>query len=116
MTNPDEYFPVNTIPPVTWALDLYLKTGARIKKKGIVEVIFPAGNHKERMSKKGIHEILLWLSKNEVHVRAKCQYNKDCQFNSDRIDGHDREALKKLSWGETESREFFRAIRKWHPF
>ena len=111
--NPDEQHPVNTIPPVTWALELYLKTGAKLKKKGVIEVIFPSGDHRELMSKKGSHDILIWLSKNKVHVRAKCQYDKNCKFNVERIDGHDREALKTISWDDIESRVFFRTMVKW---
>jgi hypothetical protein len=113
MTNPDEYYAVNTIPPITYALGLYLKTGAPLRKKGVIELIVPAGEHKELMSKKGSHDILIWLSKKKVHVRAKCQYDKNCKFNSDRIDGTDREALKTLSWDEANSRIFFQSIRKW---
>ena len=113
MTNPDEYYPVNTIPPITWAIQLYLKTGAKLKKKGVIEVIFPAGEHKELMSKKGSHDILIWLSKSNVHVRAKCQYDKNCKFNSERIDGYNREALKSLSWDAMNSRRFFQMMVKW---
>jgi hypothetical protein len=113
MTNPDEYYAVNTIPALSRALGLYIKTGARRKKKGIVEIIFPAGEHREMISKKGPHEILVWLSKKQVHVRARCQYDKNCKFNSERIEGTDRDALKELSWEETNSRVFFQIIRKW---
>jgi hypothetical protein len=40
-------------------------------------------------------------------------YDKGCSFNSSRIDGSDREALKTLPWDETNDRSFFIAIRKW---
>jgi hypothetical protein len=113
MTNPDEYYAVNTIPPIVWALNLYRKAGGQLKKKGVVKAVFPAGDHKEFMSKKGSHEILVWFSKMKVHVRAKCQYDKNCEFNSDRVEGNNRESMKNLPWDKVDSQEFIRILRKW---
>ena len=61
MTDPDEYFPVNTIPALSWALDLYFKAGGKFKEGGVLELIFPAGTHKVMMQKKGDHDIILWI-------------------------------------------------------
>ncbi|MBN2227960.1 MAG: hypothetical protein JW779_00080 [Candidatus Thorarchaeota archaeon] len=113
MVDAEEYYSVNTIPALAWALDLYFKAGGKIKEGGIVELVFPAGAHKELMKKKGDHEIFLWLSKKKLFVRARCNYNKECSFNSERIDGSDREGLKGLPWGEINDRSFFIALRKW---
>jgi hypothetical protein len=113
MTDPNTYYPVNTIPALAWALDIYFRAGGAFKEGGIVELVFPAGKHKEVMRKKGEHEIILWLSKKQLFLRARCDYDKTCSFNSERINGEDREALKTLPWGETNDRSFFIAIRKW---
>ncbi len=113
MTNPDDYYPVNTIPALAWALDLYFKAGGAFKEGGVVELVFPAGEHKEVMRKKGLHENILWMSKKSLYVRARCSHDKDCNFNSERIDGGDREALKGLSWDQANDRAFFIAVRKW---
>ncbi|MFW9798945.1 MAG: hypothetical protein ACFFD9_00770 [Candidatus Thorarchaeota archaeon] len=113
MTRPDEYYAVNTIPAVTWALELYLKSGAPYRDSGVKEVLFPAGPHKELRRKKGEHQIALWVSKRNVYVRARCNFTKECEVNTDRIPGDDREALKKLSWDEVNSRAFFKTITKW---
>lgn len=113
MTKPDEYYAVNTIPPITWALELYLKSGARYKDSGVKEVIFPGGPHKELRRKKGEHQIFLWISKRKVYVRARCNFAKECEVNTDRISGDDREALKTLPWDEVNSRAFFKTITKW---
>lgn len=113
MTNPDEYYAVNTIPPIVWALDLYRKAGGQHKKKRVIKAVFPADEHKELFSKKGAHEILIWFSEKKVHVRAKCQYDKNCNFNSDRVDGADRESLKRLPWDKVDSQEYIRILRKW---
>jgi hypothetical protein len=113
MTDPNSYYPVNTIPALAWALDIYFKAGGAFKEAGVVEIVFPAGDHKELMRKKGKHEVLLWLSKRQIFVRARCDYDKSCSFNSERIAGEDREALKSLSWDEINDRSFFIAVRKW---
>ncbi len=113
MTDPDEYYPANTIPVLSWALDLYFKAGGKFKEGGVIELIFPAGSHKVMMQKKGEHEIIVWMSKKKVYVRARCAFDKECSFNSGRIDAGDRDALKKLPWEETNSRAFFAAMRKW---
>jgi hypothetical protein len=113
MTDPDEYYPVNTIPAISWALDLYFKADGKFKEGGVIELILPAGTHKMMMQKKGDHDIILWMSKKKVYVRARCSFDKECPFNSGRIDGWDRDALKKLPWDETNSRAFFSALRKW---
>ncbi|MGQ4871393.1 MAG: hypothetical protein ACP6IT_06110 [Candidatus Thorarchaeota archaeon] len=113
MPSPDEYYAANVIPPVAWALELYLKHKGRFKEQQVLEISFPAGFHKEMMRKKGPHEIAVWTSEKKIWVRARCTYSKECSFNSERIDGSDREAVKLLPWGEIDSRKFFPAIRKW---
>ncbi|MFW9843722.1 MAG: hypothetical protein ACFFEV_04035 [Candidatus Thorarchaeota archaeon] len=113
MTDPDEFYPVNTIPALSWALDLYFKVDGKFKEGSVVELILPAGTHRVMMQKKGEHDIILWMSKKKLYVRARCGFDKDCSFNSGRINAWDREALKKLPWDETNSRAFFSAMRKW---
>ncbi|RDE12227.1 MAG: hypothetical protein C4K49_10480 [Candidatus Thorarchaeota archaeon] len=113
MTKPDEYYAANVLPPIAWALDLYFKQGLRQKDVGVVEVIFPAGDHKVALSKKGNHELAVWLSKQDVLVRARCTYDKSCSFNSDRVDARDRDAVKSLPWDKTEQTRFFKAVRDW---
>ncbi|NHJ13040.1 MAG: hypothetical protein EAX95_05150 [Candidatus Thorarchaeota archaeon] len=113
MTKADEHYPVNTIPSLAWALELYLKSGARYKEKGIIEVIFPVGPHKERMMKKGEHEIILWISKKKMYLRGKCDFDSNCPVNSGRIDAANREAVKTLPWEDLNNRAFFKTMRKW---
>lgn len=113
MTKPDEYYAANVLPPIAWALDLYFKQGVRQRDTGVVEVIFPAGDHKVALSKKGNHEVAVWLSKQDVLVRARCTYDKRCSFNSDRVDARDREAVKSLPWDKTDQTRFFKAVRDW---
>ncbi|TFG33493.1 hypothetical protein EU527_08050 [Candidatus Thorarchaeota archaeon] len=113
MPDPDDYYPVNTIPVLSRALELYFKAGGKFKEGGVLELIFPGGKHKELMKTKGEHEIILWLSKQKLFVRARCNYDKNCSFNSGRIDAADREALKPLHWDLMNDRAFFVAIRKW---
>lgn len=113
MTNPDDYYPVNTIPALSRALALYFKAGGKLKDGNVIELIFPAGTHKELMKTKGEHEIILWLSKQQLFVRARCNYDKTCSFNSGRIDAADRDALKPLHWDLMNDRAFFVALRKW---
>jgi hypothetical protein len=113
MTNPDEYYAANVIPPIAWALDLYFKQGQHSKDASIVEVAFPAGDHKEALRTVGKHEIAVWLSKQDVFVRPRCTYDKDCRFMTPRIDGRDRDAVKALPWDKTDKTKFFRAIRDW---
>jgi hypothetical protein len=112
MTDPDEYYAVNTIPAIAWALELYLKAGARFKDRTI-EVVFPAGDHKESMRKKGDHEIVVWISNRKIYVRARCNFKKECKVNTGRVDGDNREALKALPWDEINVRAFFRTMMKW---
>jgi hypothetical protein len=113
MVDVDEYYPVNTIPAISWAVDLYFKADGKFKEGGVIELILPAGTHKELMQKKGDHDIIVWMAKKKVYVRARCSFDKDCKFNSERINAWDREALKRLPWDETNSRAFFTAVRKW---
>ena len=82
MTDPDEYYPANVIPALSWALDLYFKVDGKYKEGGVIELILPAGTHKVMMQKKGEHDIILWMSKKKVFVRARCGFDKDCSFNS----------------------------------
>ena len=113
MTDPDEFYPVNTIPVLARALELYFKTGGKFKEGGVLELIFPAGKHKEMMRTKGEHEIIIWLSKQQLFVRARCSFDKDCSFNTPRFDAKDRDALKPLPWDLMNDRTFFVALRKW---
>ena len=113
MTDPDEYYPVNTIPALSWALDLYFKADGKFKEGGVLELVLPAGTHKVMMQKKGDHDIILWMSKKKLYVRARCGFDKDCSFNTSRIAATDREKLKELPWDDTNSRAFFTALRKW---
>jgi hypothetical protein len=113
MTDPDEYYPVNTIYLLSHALDIYFKVDGKYREGGVLELILPAGSHKVMMQTKGQHDLILWMSKKKVYVRARCGFDKDCAFNSKRISGADREALKTLPWDETNSRGFFSALRKW---
>ncbi|MFX1481948.1 MAG: hypothetical protein ACFFCP_02045 [Promethearchaeota archaeon] len=113
MTDVDELYPVNTLPPLAWALDMYFKAGGKFKEGRTIELIFPIGDHKEMMRKKGVHEIYMFLSKRNLFLKARCDYSKACSFNSGRINASDREAVKTLDWGEADSQTFFKAIRKW---
>ncbi len=112
MTDPDEYYAVNTIPAIVWALELYLTAGARFKDRTI-EVVFPAGKHKENMRKKGDHEIVVWISNRKIYARARCDFKKECKVNTGRVDGSDRDALKELPWDELNVRAFFKTMVKW---
>ena len=113
MSKPDELHPVNTIPALAWALELYLKAGGKYKEGKTVELIFPVKDHREKLMKKGSHDIYMSFTKGKISLRARCDYDRKCSFNSERIDGADREAIKKLDWGETKTDAFFKALRKW---
>ncbi len=113
MTDPDDYYAVNTIPPLAWAFELYFAHKGRFKDTPIIEVLFPAGAHKGLVHKKGSHDFILWISKRFLYVRARCLEDKDCEFNTERIDARDREALKALSWNQINSRKFFAILTKW---
>ncbi|MFX0108223.1 MAG: hypothetical protein ACFE7R_08070 [Candidatus Hodarchaeota archaeon] len=110
---PDEYYGVNTIPGIAWALDLYLKKGGPFKITKSIEMTFPLGEHKERMQTKGKHEIILWITKKKIYVRSVCTYDKECKINHERVSGKDRESLKELPWEDINDRLFFRAITRW---
>ena len=113
MPEPQERYPVNTIPGITWALKLYFQKKPLSKKLRTLELTFPAGKHKEKMRKKGEHKIVVWHNKMEVFVRSRCDFDSKCEFNSDRFDGADRDSLIGLGWEGTDSRQFFVAITKW---
>jgi hypothetical protein len=113
MTDLDEIYPVNTLPALSWALDLYFKAGGKFKDGKTIELIFPVSDHKEMMRKKGTHEIFMFMSKRKLHLKARCDFSKECSFNSERLDASDREAVKSLDWGEADSRTFIKAVRKW---
>ena len=113
MVDKEELYPVNTLPPIAWALKLYFKNDTKYKRKGVVELTFPSGKHKERMQTKGEHEIALWYSEKNIYVRAKCRYDKKCDFNSDRITVEKREDLMDLGWEGADSRKFFKSLTKW---
>jgi len=113
MSKIEESHPVNAIPPLAWALELYMKAGGKYRDGKLIELIFPVEDHKEMMRKKGNHSIHMWFSKNQLHLRARCNFAKACVFNSERINGANRDAVKKLIWGEARSDTFFKALRKW---
>ncbi len=113
MVNKEELYPVNTIPAISWALKLYFKKDKKYKRKNVLELTFPAGQHKEMLKSKGEHHIILWFSERKVFVRARCLYSKDCDFNSNRVEASSRESLMDLGWEGTDSRAFFKAITKW---
>ncbi|MHA1771850.1 MAG: hypothetical protein ACTSYL_11140 [Candidatus Thorarchaeota archaeon] len=113
MPKPDEYYAANTIPPIAWALDLYLKHKGRFKEQRVLEIAFPAGHHKEMMKKRGVHEIAVWTANRQIWARARCPVSKECKFNSPRVKGADREGIKSLPWDEIDEQKFFPAIRRW---
>ncbi len=113
MPDPDEYYPVNTLPPVTLALHLYFKKGGPFKQSRVVELMFPSGEHKEMMRSKGPHEILIWISDRQVYARGRCTFKRDCDFNSERIEGSDREGLKTIDWSHINNRKFFKLFTRW---
>ena len=113
MTKPDEYYPVNLFPALQWALDLYFKKHPKYRDPPIVEVIFPAGSHKVLMKTIGEHEIVFWMSKRKLYVKARCLADKECKFNVSRVNADDREALKTINWEKIDSRQFFQIMRKW---
>ena len=113
MSKPDESHPVNAIPPLAWALELYLKAGGKYKEGKTIELIFPVQDHREKLQKKGTHDIFMWFSKGKIFLRARCSYEKKCSFNSERINGANREAVKEMYWGEARADTFFKALRKW---
>ncbi|MFW9769912.1 MAG: hypothetical protein ACFFF9_13245 [Candidatus Thorarchaeota archaeon] len=113
MPDVDESYPVNMIPALAWALDLYFKSGAPFKDGKTIELIFPIGDHKEMMRKKGTHEIFMFLSKRKLYLKARCDFDKKCSFNSERINAWDRNAVRTLEWGEADSKTFFKALVKW---
>jgi hypothetical protein len=113
MPDVDETYPVNTIPALAWALDLYFKAGGPFKDGKTIELIFPVSDHKEMMRKKGVHEIFMFMSKRKLYLKARCDFDKECSFNSARIDALDRDAVRTLDWGEADSKTFFKAVRKW---
>jgi len=113
MSKPDESHPVNAIPPLAWALELYMKAGGKFKEGRMIELVFPVEDHKEMMRKKGSHEIYMWFSKGRIFLRGRCNFDRECSFNTGRINGANREAVKKLEWGEARSDTFFKALRKW---
>jgi hypothetical protein len=113
MPDVNEIYPVNTIPALAWALDLYFKAGAPFKDGKTIELIFPVSDHKEMMRKKGVHEIFMFMSKRKLYLKARCDFDKKCSFNSERINGWDRDAVASLDWGEADSKTFFKAVRKW---
>ena len=94
-------------------IKLYYKNDTKYKRKGVVELTFPSGKHKERMQTKGEHEISIWFSEKKIYVRAKCRYDKKCSFNSERILIEKREDLMELGWEGADSRQFFKSITKW---
>lgn len=84
-----------------------------MKDAAVVEISFPAGSHKEALRTVGEHEIAVLFSKQEVFVRPRCTYDKNCRFMGPRIDARDRDAIKALPWDKTDQTRFFKAIRDW---
>ncbi|MFW9909200.1 MAG: hypothetical protein ACFFEF_11550 [Candidatus Thorarchaeota archaeon] len=113
MVDPNELYPVNTFSAIAWALDYYFKKDTKHKRPGVVELTFPSGQHKERLQKKGEHEITVWYTERSIHIRSRCLYDKKCDFNSERIGARDRDKLKELGWEGTDSRAFFKSVTKW---
>ncbi|MHA2025377.1 MAG: hypothetical protein ACW98U_05690 [Candidatus Thorarchaeota archaeon] len=113
MPDVDESYPVNALPALAWALELYFKAGGHFKDGKTIELIFPVSDHKEMMRKKGVHEIFMFMSKRQLYLKARCNFDKECPFNSERINASDRDAVKTLAWGEADSKTFFKALRKW---
>ncbi|TXT54951.1 MAG: hypothetical protein BAJATHORv1_50204 [Candidatus Thorarchaeota archaeon] len=113
MTNPDEYYPVNTLPALAWALNLYFKKGAPFKESRIIEMILPADKHKEKLKTKAVHEIAVWIADKQVYARARCPYDKKCSFNSERILAKNREELKSLPWDKIDQTKYYPILRKW---
>ena len=113
MVDKNELYPVNTIPPIAYAMDLYFKNDKKYKRKDVLELTFPSGKHKEKMQTKGEHQISLWFKDKNIYARARWLYQKKCSFNSDRVDGHSRSGLMGLGWEGTDSRSFFKAITRW---
>lgn len=112
MTKETDDYGVNLIPPVAWALDLYFKKKPKHKYQGVIEITFPSGQHKEMMRSKGDHEIILVYSKRTLWVRSRCTFDKKCEFNSERFNGRDREALKAIDWDMLNNRTIFTEITK----
>lgn len=113
MVDKEALYPVNTLPPIAWALKLYFKNDTKYRRKGVVELTFPSGKHKEKFQKKGDHEITVWYSEKKIYVRAKCRFDKKCDFNSDRVLVEKREDVMDLGWEDVDSRRFFKSITKW---
>jgi len=88
MTKTDEYYPVNLFPALQWALDLYFKKHPRFRDPPIVEVIFPAGSHRVLMKTIGEHEIVFWMSKRRLYVKARCLTDTECKFNVSSLTTH----------------------------
>ena len=113
MTKPDEYYGVNTLPVIAWALEVYFKNKGRYKTSGALDVILPAGNHK-RFGEKGGHDISVWISDDrKIYAKARCTHDDACEFNSERFEATDREGLKTIKWDKINDRRFFQNIRKW---
>ncbi|UCE10221.1 MAG: hypothetical protein JSW61_14815 [Candidatus Thorarchaeota archaeon] len=112
MSRVEEYYGVNVLPPIAWALDLYLKKFPKLKKSGAIEVTFTAESHRERLSAKGQHEIVVWFTNKELFARGRCTFEKECKFNTERVSARDREGLKELDWSKLNNRQLFKALTK----
>ncbi|MGY5876121.1 MAG: hypothetical protein RTU30_10270 [Candidatus Thorarchaeota archaeon] len=108
---PDEFYGVNTLSAIAWALNVYTKAKGRYPVSGTLEAILPAGKHK-KFGKKGGHEIIVWITDRQVYAKARCNEDKECEFNTERINAKDREALKTIDWEPINDRRFFQIVRK----
>ncbi|MHA1959676.1 MAG: hypothetical protein ACW99U_05570 [Candidatus Thorarchaeota archaeon] len=112
MTREEEYYGVNVLPPIAWALDLYFKKKPKLKKSGTIEVTFMAEKHRVRLSTKGEHQIVVWFANKELFARGRCPYDKECEFNTERISCRNREGLKKLDWSKLNHRAIFNGLAR----
>ncbi|MBD3159800.1 MAG: hypothetical protein GF309_13540 [Candidatus Lokiarchaeota archaeon] len=113
MTDSDSLYAVNTLPALAYAFDVYSKIDAPFKDPGAVEMILHADDHKKLLQKKGEHQVIVWFADGKVFARARCTFDKECDFNKPRVGGKDREGLKTLPWEKTKEKRFFILLSKW---
>ncbi|MFO7836854.1 MAG: hypothetical protein R6V83_09375 [Candidatus Thorarchaeota archaeon] len=113
MTDPDQMYAVNILPALAYAFDVYSKTDAPYKDSGAVEMVLQAGEHKKLLEKKGEHQVIVWFADGKIFARARCTYEKECDFNKPRVSAKDREGLKTLPWDKTNEKRFFILTSKW---
>ena len=72
---PDEFYGVNTLPAIGWALNVYTKAKGRYPVSGTLEAVLPAGNHK-KFRKKGGHEIVIWITDRKIYKALELDRSK----------------------------------------